>query len=129
MKTLLFLALLAIPSLAHARANLNHGVFGIFQNDGDKGEFFETAVGTTTAVQLYDAAAKHRAITIQNPSADYFLYLGTHSAVSASTGARVFVPKGGSIEFNSTFDIWGIYESGAGAGVSVLGGVEYDSKD
>lgn len=103
----------------------------IFQDSGDTASAFAVNVGTTTPVKIYTSDRRHREVLIQNTSEDYKVYLGTHSAVSATSGSRAVIPTfPTAFVTNGIADIWAIAESAAGAdGVDVVGWIEYDSRD
>ena len=130
---LLLIGGISSPSFAWPRRTF--GAHIVSQNAGDRAEGVSITVGTTTPVLVYTSTAKHREVLLINQSTSYFLYIGTHSAVSASSGPRAVIPKAtterpGSFLTNATANIYAIYESSAGGALlEVLGWIEFDKGD
>ena len=102
----------------------------VFQHTGDRGFPFTVSVGTTTPVRLYTSEARDREILFQSTSATYYIYCGTHSAVSATSGTRFWIPPKPSALFtNAYYNLWCISESAAAGAVELIGVVDRDSKD
>lgn len=78
---------------------------------------------------MYSANPKHREILLQNTDTTFYVYCGTHSAVTASSGPRWALPPApAALTTNANSSIYCIGASGAGS-IEILGSIEYDSKD
>lgn len=97
---------------------------------GDTMEPFVATVGTITAVALYtkQAGRVDRKFVVCNGQA-FNLYIGTHSALSASHSATLVPDNSCETIDTPALSLWGIYESGAGAADQVNGYKQYDSRD
>jgi hypothetical protein len=131
----LFLTLFVLGNL-HARGREGYQVKATHRDTGDIIETYNVVVGTTTPVKIFYSTwtqvKNFREIMYQNTSTNsYRLYLGTHSAVSASSGGRWFIPGGGSWTTAAKDDLWAVFESAAfGSGtLEALGQLERDSAD
>ena len=131
-RTLITLAVLAIPILAHAWPRLGQHSQLMIQDTGTNTTYIAVALSSNTATLIYSGNNDDREITLQNPNATYDVYIGSHSNVLgsvSSTNPSLKIPKGnGTYTLNNTANIYAITEA-AGSGVTLLGSVEYDTED
>lgn len=120
----------------HARGREGFSVKPVLTDSGDIIETSAVTVGTNTPVQIFYSTTtqsrNYREIMFQNVSTNTFrVYIGTHSAMSSSSGGRLFIPAGGSWTLNARDDLWALFEAAAfGTGtLEVLGEYERDSLD
>ena len=134
MKRILFLLIFVIA--AYAPFSFGYGRSGdladpSFLNAGDSAIGLSVSVSSSSVVQVYDTSTLSviaREVLLQNTNATYLIYCGTHTAVSATSGNRFFIPPRGSYTTNGAYSIWCTAQSGV-ATIELLGSVEYDSKD
>ena len=120
--------------IADARGREGYLIKGTYSDTGDIIETVTVSVGTTTPVQIFFSTATQarnfREIMFQNTSTGTFrIYIGTHSAVSATSGGRFFIPAGASWTTHAYDDLWGISEAAVLGSLEILGQFERDSKD
>jgi len=105
----------------------------VFLHTGTEVMGLSVSVGTITPTIVYDSNNSgyvDREILLQNNSDDYFVFCGTHTTFTESSGNRWLLPKRpGSFTTNAWTDIYCLGESAAGGDVEVIGSVEYDPKD
>lgn len=130
---IVFLGLVAI---SEARGREGKLVKPTYKDSGDIIEATAITIGTTTVVQIFFSSAtefyNYRELMFQNTSTNSFrVYIGTHAAISASSGGRWFIPGGGSWSTNAKDDLWALFESAAHntGTLQVLGEFERDSAD
>ena len=136
-RSILFLAVVSLSiGYMSARGRDGYGVQLVTPDNGNLIEAFAITVGTTTPVKIFTSTAtqfvNYRELLFQNVSTNsYRVFLGTHSAVSATTGGRWFIPGGGSWVTNAKDDLWAVYEPAAAntGTLQILGQFERDSND
>lgn len=115
---------LSITSFIEARSRQDYSIKGTYQDNGDTRDVFSFSIGTTTAVQVYFSTftqnVNYRNSVFQNNSTSHRVYVGTHSALSPVSGARWFIPAGGSWTTKAREDTWMVFNTGLGAGTEEL---------
>lgn len=120
---------IAFLSTVQAWSRLGNGATVVTQNSGDRTSGISVTIDAISATQVYSANPKDREILLQNTDSTYYVYCGTFSAVTATTGKRwILPPKPAALTTNANSSVYCIAESGASS-IEILGSVEYDSKD
>lgn len=102
----------------------------VFVDQGDSPQYFSVNVGTTTAAQIFVKANFNYVRTVEVCNVvNNDLFIGTFTAVNATTSPRTYVPRRLCVDIPPTTDLYAIYESAAGASTNVCGAVKKDSND
>lgn len=122
--------LVGFSSLSYAYPGKGGRAERVAVDQGDTMVPFALSVGTTTAVAVYtkQTGRVDRKLVVCNGQA-FNLYVGTHSALSASSNATLVPDNSCETFISPALSLWAIYESGAGAADQVNGYKQYDSRD
>lgn len=119
----------SLSSRIEAWPRLGQGAQAVTQNSGNKTKGISVTVSSTSVTQVYSGVEYHREVFLQNTDSTYYIFCGTHSLVSATSGPRwMLPPKPTAFTTNATSSIYCISEAGSSS-IEILGSQEYDYKD
>lgn len=126
-KIISIVVILLVAKLAFAWPRLGQGATPVFQNSGTYAKGVSVILSSTTATVIYTRDDNDREILLQNNGA-YAVYIGTFSALTATSGPRIKLLPTFNYMTNNTATLYGIVEVN-GADSEIIGIIEYDAKD
>lgn len=128
--SLFVFSLAVLPKISHALVSDSIRSMANTNDRGDSGSYFSVSVGTTSAVVIYSTTTVSlsgtRSLEICNSEA-FDLFIGTFSAVNATTSPREYIPQNWCQSVPFGFQLWAIFESAAGVAKAATGVIWFQS--